>query len=198
MTALGNEAQSGRLIALLFLSLACTLSLAPDSAAANEGAKTIFITEQGFKGDFGGLTMADALCQEEAEFPSSIVPQGKYLAWLSDDKSSPRDRLADFSNPIVLPDGTVVADSCDDLTDGSIQHAINMTASGESFGALSAWTGTKGDGTHMSLSTSCYGWTKAQQGIRGITGSTLAVDHTWTNYQSRTCYNTLRLICIQR
>lgn len=185
-----------------YLAIAAAITLAFVSTipsvvlADGEGSHTVFVTSRSQKGDFGGLENADAICQEEAGMPLSIVPEGRYLAWLSDGQTDPQERFTGYAKPVVLPDGTRIADNFSDLTDGTIQHPINMDATGEKLGSLSFWTGTNADGSHAGLSASCHGWTNTR--TRGVSGSTSATDLAWTFQYSRRCFRPHRLVCFQQ
>jgi hypothetical protein len=63
------------------------------SWAADSNEKTVFITSASFNSNLGGLTGADDKCQAEADSPTSIVPSGTYMAWLSDGTDSPNTRF---------------------------------------------------------------------------------------------------------
>ena len=85
--------------------------------------KNVFVTSQSHNGDFGGLTGADAFCQNLA---LTAGLSGTYKAWLSDTTGSPATRFAPASVPYRLIDGTTIANDWNDLTDGTIQTPINL------------------------------------------------------------------------
>ena len=58
----------------LTMTFVATLLMSIAVQAADPNEKTVFITKESFKSNFGGLAGADAKCQEEAEDPASIVP----------------------------------------------------------------------------------------------------------------------------
>jgi len=157
--------------------------------------KVVFVTSVGFKGNFGGVTGADAKCQERAD---AVKLAGTYKAWLSGSElsSSPSVRFTHADVPYVLLDGSVVADNWTDLTDGSLQHAISLS---ELHTTLSffAFTFTLADGTPGladSASKTCYqgnnctcdDWTNDQgQGSPtpgSAVGQTYGTDKHWTDY----------------
>jgi hypothetical protein len=172
------------------------ITLSNAATAAEEPAVTAFVTMKSFKGDFGGLTEADAICQAEAEQENSVAPEGQYLAWLSDANTNPLARFTRYEGPVVLPDGTMVAESFSDLVDGSLLHPINMDASGKTIGTMTVWTGTNADGSGTGSSGFCSGWT-ATSG-RGLFGSTATMDSTWSSYQVRRCHHRHKLFCFQQ
>ena len=121
---------------------------------------TAFQTSGGFDGNLGGLIGADATCQAAADGPTSIVPPGTYLAWLSDDVDSPSTRFTRSTKPYRLPDGTKFADNYADLTDGFLRRPLNMTATG-AIRSDAVWTNTAPDGTPIEVTASltCENWT---------------------------------------
>ena len=157
--------------------------------------KVVFVTSTRYGGNFGGVTGADDKCQERA---LAVNLLGTYKAWISGNElaSSPSARFTHSTVPYRLLDGSVVADDWADLTDGTLQHAINLSEirSKISFFAL---TFTLADGTpglFHSISTTCYtgnncncdNWTNDQSSGTPTPGSavgqTYAVDEKWTDY----------------
>ena len=73
--------------------------------------------------------------------------------------------------------GEVVAESWEDLTDGSLVNGIDRTLSGEKFYEHAAWTSTVPDGTAWDDSLDCDNWSSsafeenARQGVTGYTDS---------------------------
>nr|MBA3500495.1 hypothetical protein [Deltaproteobacteria bacterium] len=86
--------------------------------------KRVFLTAGQFSGaQIGGLTGADAKCQAEA-MAANLT--GTYKAWLSDITGSPSTRFTKSTIvPYVRTDGFLLAQSFDDLTDGTIAGPIN-------------------------------------------------------------------------
>ena len=134
--------------------------------------RRVFLTSQAFTGDLGGLIGADQKCQMLAD---AAGLGGVFKAWLSDPNVSAAERLTHVGKPYVLVDGvTVVAEDWADLTDGTIDHAIDMTEndafpSGEGcyypYSAL-VWTATYEDGSpdfagFDPWENSCHAWTSA-------------------------------------
>ena len=90
----------------LTMTFVATLLMSIAVPAVDHNGKTVFVTNESFKGkNLGGLTGADGKCQAEADDPASIVPSGTYLAWLSDGTDSPDTRFTKSSHPYILPDG---------------------------------------------------------------------------------------------
>ena len=185
------------------------------------GPRTVFVTSGTFNGNLGGIAGADAKCQAAADSPSSVVPAGSYLAWLSGTSFSPALRFTHSIQPYVLPvlPGTAeltVANNYTDLTDGVLLHAINIdeTGSGVSPGGNpgTTWTATDADGTKVAFlsgnrcddnSVDGNVWTNsdalaqnvANQAIVGLTSSTTAG---WSNITVQSCDVLRRLYCFQQ
>ena len=170
---------------------------APVSNERNE--KTVFVTSVSFSGNLGGLKGADDKCQAQADDPASIVPSGTYLAWLSDGTDSPNTRFTKSSHPYLLPDGTKIAENYTDLTDGSIEHFINIDPTGKTISRNYIWTGTNQDGTTAKPFRTCNGWIDLYTNARGMIGSTGHTLTTWSFQSQAKCKNTRnRLACFQQ
>jgi hypothetical protein len=132
--------------------------------ATKQCAKRVFVTSALYKGDFGGLAGADAKCQERAVAAS--LP-GTYKAWLSTAASSPSNRFAKATIPYRLTDGTPVANSYVDLTDGTLANPINKTETGGAAPLVMfcypdfvrPWSSTLANGTFSAASGNCTDWT---------------------------------------
>jgi hypothetical protein len=186
---------------LTMISAAAFLTAFASPAYADHHGKTVFVTNSLTNGHLGGLAGADAMCQAEADEPASIVSSGIYLAWISDGEESPDTRFTKSSDPYVLPDGTNIADSYVDLTDGSILHPLNIDATGNTIGFQEFWTGTISDGTSAPSSVTCNGWTADPEGIvyYGMAGRTNQTSGAWTSFAGRTgCPKQKRLACFQQ
>ncbi len=170
-----------------------------------ESVRKVFLSVGKFYGDFGGLSFADEYCQTEAE---TAGLSGTYKAWLSDSMESVADRFYKGGGPFILPDidGTVVADNWTDLTDGRIQHGIDVRANSTYQGGLNAWTATDFDGTNYRPDQTCNDWTESQTGSfarSGLTGCrtptcTDRTDENWTSFASIECTGEFNLYCFQQ
>jgi hypothetical protein len=138
-------------------------------------------------GNMGGLSGADALCQQAANGASLT---GTYKAWLSTGGVSAVSRLTHATVPYVLLDGTVVASNWSALTSGTLAHAIDRTEQNASVtGLANVWTASTPAGNFVGSAAGlgdCQGWTQGQlsTGGRATCGSTLGKDSTWSNYQN--------------
>lgn len=144
----------------------------------------VFATDEQYQGDIkkmsniSGIEVADSVCRTRAN-AAGLKTDADFLAWLSDDETSPAQRFFRSPGRYILPDGTVVADSWDDLTDGTLQNPINLTPTLQEPEANTAWTNTNPDGTRAS-EFSCENWTSKELGADGILGVTEYVDSEWT------------------
>jgi len=166
----------------------------------------IFVTSGKWQGNLGGLQGADDKCMEAAE--DGGLPDATYRAWLSVKDMAARDRIKHAQVPYILRDGTVVADSWDDLLLNGVEFPVNLEEDGgvsmtESVcmpGLNLAWTNTISNGTPFSAITDCTGWTK----ITGPAayGSTSQKGLQWSlecaNFMDmNACGELLPLYCIQ-
>jgi hypothetical protein len=153
-------------------------------APKDTGAKKIFVTNEIFTGNLGGLLGADAKCQGEAD---AAGLSGKYRAWVSVFGRSAAARLWDEdAGPYVLVTGEVVAKDFRALVSGQIEHAIDRTPKGleprpslgeTGCGGNLVWTSTRKDGNYAG--SDCNGWTSdavvendwPSLGIAGATSS---------------------------
>jgi len=166
---------------------------------------TVFVTEENFDGDLGGLSGADDKCQEAADAAGLV---GIFQAWLSDSFETPASRWIHLATtPYVMLNGEVVATSFADLTDGTINNAIEITEKGDPkvivLNAPNAWTGTLEDGSQSFFN--CSDWSTNQRfgpgGIerRGGGGRWTASDASWTEGGGKTCNSDfLALYCFQQ
>jgi len=155
--------------------------------------------------NFGGLAAGDALCQARAVAGSL---SGTFKAWLSTSGvgNSAAERLTHYTGSYVLRDHTtVVANGWTDLTDGTLDHAIDQTESGGvppdgTITALcspgTAWTGTNPDGS-FPTSGDCAGWTSTAS--TGVAGVSSYANVYWTNGCSGgICGRTAPLYCFEQ
>lgn len=119
-----------------------------------------FVTDLPYGADeINGLEHADELCRQAAgDLP---LPNWKgYKAWLSDSKTSVRDRLHHGLGPYARVDRVVIAESFEDLIDGELLAPIDRDQYGNPLMfAVAVWTGTRPDGTAVPGATHCKDWT---------------------------------------
>lgn len=129
-------------------STACPIYSCQPTASANR----VFVTSTRFNGNLGGLTGADAKCQDRA---NAANLGGTWKAWLSDSTTSASSRLNHSNSSYVRTDGKVVANNWADLTDGTLQNPIEITELGARLTAPAScswcafgfpWTNTNNEG----------------------------------------------------
>jgi len=179
-------------------------------------ARRVFVTSSLYSGDLGGLEGADAKCQAAADAASVA---GVYRAWLSTDLEWASQHLNHVGAPYLLVDGaTTVAADWDELTSGTLQHAIDLTELGgpppvgqaptegaaENTclpGAALVWSETGPDGTNQPQGYQCFDWTTTQTGLGASFGVATAVDASWTMACTAivgACGSTAPLYCVEQ
>jgi hypothetical protein len=162
------------------------------------GDKIVFVTQGTWNGNLGGIAGADQKCQQEAQ---QAGLQGTFVAWLSDGNIDAKDHIdCRDDKRYVLPNGTVVADNCSDLLDGTIDNPINVYANGQSAGGeRSVWTGTLHTGikTGLGVNGHCGGWSIDVSTTSGSVGYRDKNNNHWTAITGGTCNNSFRLYCFQ-
>ena len=180
--------------------LPATSSAGNCTPGAGRPERAVFATSASFDGNLGGLAGADAKCQAEADDPTSIVPAGTYLAWLSDGTDSPETRFTKSSHPYILPDGTKLAEDFTDLTSGSVLSAPDIDPAGNPLGLIRYWTGTNPDGTTTKFFLTCDGWTADPvTNFIGMAGSLRNGSSLWSSSDpASACSQPHRLVCFQQ
>jgi len=131
----------------------------------------------------GSAVAFDATCQSLADGRNF---SGTWKAWVSDAASSPSSRFAHATVPYRLLDGTVVANNWNDLTDGSLAHAIDVFDDASPASAsLQVWTGTTYAGSVAS--GTCTNWTQASMSLIADFGLTDRTDDGWSDWQLQYC-----------
>lgn len=145
----------------------------------------VFASSDALRGDLkmasnlSGVEVADSLCRGRAN-SSGLKTDADFLAWISDDTTSPAERFFRSSGRYILPDGTPIAESWDDLTDGTLQNPIDMTEVMGIPEAHHAWTNTAPDGTRLS-DDSCNNWASNEPLANSYVGGTTMIDEEWSN-----------------
>lgn len=164
--------------------------------------RTVFVTSTTHDGSFvNGARGADDVCQARA---NAAGLDGMYIAWLSEGTvdTQARDRIFQAATAYRLVNGTKVADNWDDLSDGSLDHAIDRDENGTlRSGTDNVWTGTANNGSGVagtSPNTRCDGWTSDSSGHGGRVGSSSASNGDWTNTgNDAACNQNNRFYCIE-
>ena len=164
------------------------------------GPKIVFITDQTFTGNLGGLAGADLICQDSANMGGL---GGLFKAWLSDHTNSASSRLTHSGYQYALPNGNPVADNWQQLTSGFLQNPLNVDQFGYlRLDALDVWTGTTryGQSSTNANGLMCGGWTVEVHDVAtyAIAGSAQYTNFMWTQTGLRQCSFPARLYCIQQ
>lgn len=128
---------------------------------------------------------------------------GTYNTWTSSHwmNIDPEYRFdKSLNEPYVLQDGTKVADNWADLTDGTLDHAINQTVDGTIYEGF-IWSGTpaNGDVTADNSLIQCNRWRESVSSKVGLVGHTGYTDSRWTDYgMTMSCDNSLAIICVRQ
>lgn len=168
--------------------------------------RRVFATSAVFEGDLrfdidnpdllSGIALADARCNALA-VAAGLPPTFK--AWLSDSEMSPATRFdTSFTGlyRLVSPGFPVIATGWQDLTDGTLAHAIDADETGtQILLQQTVVTNTAPDGSSAS-DQHCSGWT--QKDLTSTTiGQSSASDSTWTSAASSLCADSRRIYCFE-
>jgi hypothetical protein len=167
-----------------------------------EFGRTAFVTSARYTGDLGGLDGADEICNDHAA--AAGLP-GSYRAWLSDSTGSPSTRFTPSADPYRRVDGTPIAESWTDLTDGDLLTSLSMDEYGDLVvddGSNDwAWTATAFDGTGPVGST-CGQWDTADGSSQGRKGDLHSRASNWSSNSNPGSFNcltqTAHLYCFQQ
>ena len=152
------------------------------SLCVTEPYYRVFVTDNSYLGNLGGLSGADQICSNSA---SNAGLGTNWKAWLSDSSISASSRLYHSTYNYQRMDGKIIANNWSDLTDGSLINRINVTES--LIGLLSnnyVWTGTWFDGSPYN--DNCFNWTSSSSNFGGR-GNTRFADSGWTEESAFTC-----------
>ena len=87
---------------------------------------------------------------------AAVGIEGTFKAWISDGLgNSPNTTSEQATIPYALLDGTIIANNYADLTDGTLQHWIDMDENGTPVTGSKIWTGTLEDGSADPDSNHC-------------------------------------------
>ena len=165
--------------------------------------RLVFVTNDYYQADLGGLAGADLVCQQHAD-AANIGQDRTYKAWLSTPAGSPLTRFYRSPGRYVRTDGAVVATSWEDLVDGDIGAIINVTALKTTVPDPGVWSNTGLDGAVISLVDHCDAWTTKELMLdkKGRWGYANALDD-WTDepdpdLNPAFCVAGLRLYCFEQ
>jgi len=157
-------------------------------------SRIVFLSSQTYDGNLGGVSGADAKCQALAQ---AAGLSGIFMAWISDDSTSPNERFWHSFYPYLLSSGYKVAENWEDLTNW-ISVAINRTEWNEGPVTEYVWTGTAMDGRRAGLPSPCENWLSNSDTVDGIVGSSGDIDYRWTSVRDPICSNFYHIYCFQQ
>ncbi len=163
----------------------------------------MFVTSKVFRGDFGGVGVADGFCKDLA---SGAGRKGNYRAYLSYRIDATTTANAPDRFPAsgwVMPNGKQVMNDIAQLHKGTILNAPRFSESGidiTQFGSTNVWTGTSSVGTYSGFACEvAQGATSSwntQFGIEGTYGDATATDALVVNKEHLRCPNSFHLYCL--
>lgn len=174
-------------------------------------ANIVFLTSVAYPAnELGGAAMADLKCQHLA-LHANLFNSNNFHAWLSDDASTPLDRLGDpvSGRPYVLVDGRRVAVDREALLTTGPEIGITRTELGAQIFDAAVWTDTAPDGHQFAPQQDCAGWDssspkqQARVGRSGIPDPTPAqlqhwkATRQWTSHVTLNCSGAYRLYCFE-
>ncbi|MEZ4426494.1 MAG: DUF4215 domain-containing protein [Nannocystaceae bacterium] len=150
-----------------------------DGCAACVADRLVFVTAADFPTDLGGLGGADVKCQTAA-MDAGLPNAPRFRAWLASQDGSPDTRMKKSSGRYTLVTGLPIAQSWDDLTDGTLENPINVTELG-ALAEVTVFTNTAVDGTLHADPLDCAGWTSLGDEQHRF-GASDATDSNWTHF----------------
>jgi len=179
-----------------FLNLNRPVAPTPDDGC-ELAAHRVFVTSTAINANFGGFAGADAACQQHA---NTAGLGGTWMAWLSDEASTPAARFTKSLVPYVLVDGTPIAASWSALTTNMAPAvAIELDENGTNVGVSEVWTATNPDGTLTTGTSFCVDWTSNLQSDVTTVGRADLATSQWTDVFQQTCErNNVRLFCFEQ
>lgn len=158
----------------------------------------IFVTSVRYSGKIGSISVADGLCDDEAEAGGLA---GAYVAWLSSNQGGWDLDFADsdlpFGKPLIRRDGELIVTKAEDLIlAGStvLLNPINLTANKMEV-AGAAWTGTL---EHGFPGADCGGWADSSANQVGTVGYLGQLDADWTSAGELKCDEERYFYCFRR
>lgn len=173
------------------------------TCAASLGyAKLVFVTDSLVDGNFGGVSAADAICQDSANL---VGLPGIYKAWVSSvAEGSPSQNFNHSVVPYVLVDSTQtqIAANWADLTDTVLSSPIDTTESGLLTAAPTndVWTNTQATGIIAAANGghSCSNWTSIAIAT-GVSGKSTNPNSGFSlNTAGYACSSLARFYCFQQ
>lgn len=158
--------------------------------------KRVFITQQRFNGDLGGLTGADTKCTTAA---TTAGVNGTFKAWLSSSTVNAIDRLVEVGPWLDMQGATVFAGKSA-LTTGP-SSSLWYDERGTFLSSENLWTATNSQGLYqwgVVMAPPCEEWTSASMQGGAHIGQIGRTGSEWTSYAGTTCDQTAHLLCFEQ
>jgi cysteine-rich repeat protein len=141
--------------------------------------RRVFITSEGYSGAiFLGIEGADQRCRSLAA-QAGLPNASKFKAWLSDSRTSARERLYSGRGRYELINGLLVAKNWASLLDGELLHPINVTEKSETR-EIGVWTSTNPDGSAAEGTDHCADWSEGELENTAFWGASSEITADWT------------------
>lgn len=178
-----------------------------DNLELSNSSSTVFLSSALYDGDLvsaatglgyggsDGVEAADYICQSLADAEGL---SGSYMAWISTGPGDdPDSRFVQSTNPYLLVNGTKIADNWTDLTDGTLDAAINIDETGASVGSGSSHTYVGSNGQSAGADY-CAAWTDSTGASDGADGNINSTSSSWTSSGADLCSVTKHLYCFEQ
>jgi hypothetical protein len=140
-----------------------------------------------------GPAAGDGICRARAS--AAGLPRSQYFkAWLSAFGVDAKARFLDGGR-FVRPDGVVVANGINDLTDGELLTSIGVDELGSYHGHTTVWTGSYPDGTAVS-GAHCDSWQSISPGVNVAVGNPAGAGTSWSHWFDTSCDQGGYLYCL--
>jgi len=179
-------------------------------ATCRYDAKLCFLTSEVYKAHtLGSAEQADELCRTRA-FAAGYDNAEGFMAWVSDDQSSPATRFTPTNKPYVMPNGIRVAHSTQHLLVWGPITGIIHTDKGEDLPDVRVWTATANDATLYDPALDCDDWNsisfqdQARVGRSSVDEQDLDAfnawrnGYHWTDFTTLGCHKEYRLYCFEQ
>lgn len=186
------------LFAVVFLS-----SLSISFEANRTNYYRIFITNESYNGNIGGLVGADEICNSSAHLAGL---GGNWKAWLSDSQTSVSERFYHARKPYKLLNGRLIARNWKDLTTEKenwiyLRNAIDVNEFGNEVRVSNVMTGTTPKGKSFSNDTKLFcmdyrdDCADGNRTCRTLFGTSSLRDADWTFTNRESCNEKYHLYC---
>ncbi len=180
------------------VTMAAPVNVSAAFAAMNHNL--VFVSAGSFAADLGGAAKYDDVCNEAASKAGiNTKSNDGFVAWLSDESSSPVDRIRGAEGWVRL-DGLPVALTLGGLIKANeILNPIALDEYGNNQGTNLVFTGTTPEGGFVPEQM-CKNWSTADSGLVAVVGDRFSGPTRWTQTPpvGNTCANRNRLYCFGR